>query len=55
MFRKILSAVFALFMFVPFAHSAEMVNEPRIEKSPGCGEYEISVDGCRYSECIFKR
>ena len=32
MFRKILSAVFALFMFVPFAHSAEMVNVEYVHK-----------------------
>lgn len=32
MFRKILSAVFALFMFVPFAHAAEMVNVEYVHK-----------------------
>ena len=32
MFRKILSVIFAIFMFLPNAHSAEMVNVEYIHK-----------------------
>lgn len=32
MLRKFLSVIFALFMFVPFAHAAEMVNVEYVHK-----------------------